>query len=116
MRWDFLHLFVRFRQQSINPLALGGWGAGVMSKLIVFVVSRAISNVLILVQDKLTRLRLDQKWPSLSSEPKERGMSIPQWSHCQNSKLNKWFLALDGSSMKALKCPHVAEKKTVIPS
>lgn len=71
-------------------------------------------NVLIIVQDKLTRLCMDQKWLSLSPEPKERSTSIPQWSHCQNSKQNKRFLALDGSSTKALKCPHAAEKKTVI--
>lgn len=95
---------------SFGPVA-GGCGVG---KFIVFALSRVMFNVLIIVQDKLTRLCMDQKWLSLSPEPKERSTSIPQWSHCQNSKQNKWFLALDGSSMKALKCPHAAEKKTVI--
>ena len=60
MRWNFLHLFVRFCQQSINPLALGGrGGGGGGGEFIVFVLSRVTSNVLILVQDKLTRLCMD---------------------------------------------------------
>jgi len=62
MRWNFLHLFVRFCQGSINPLALGGWGgagAGGGGKFIVFVLSQVTSNVFILVQDKLPRLYMD---------------------------------------------------------
>ena len=52
MRWAFLHLFVRFCQQSINPLALGGRraaGGGGGQAHCLCGCHQVISNVLVLV-------------------------------------------------------------------
>ena len=116
MRWDFLHLFVRFRQQSINPLALGGRQAGVVGKLIVFVVSPGHLQRACPSSEQADQALPGPEMASPVFTAKRKGHVDPTMVSLSKFKTKQMVPSTGRSSMKALKRPHVAEKKTVIPS